>query len=711
MSLFSAQEIARQAATLVLAMAAAVTPAPDQTISAWAEGRINIPGETGTTREGELSWDGFEYLIEPLDRLHPDDPARTVTFVGSAQIAKTTVGVIATLYYSTVIARPWGVALPSGDEALKYNRTKWQPLVDATPELRRKIRAVTSRDEQGSTNTYKRFPGGYGQFFGTTSAKPLQMVTFCLVVKEETPNWSLSVGDRGDPHKQIEVRQLQWELAGAKTFHNSTPGLVRRSEEGTGEATGCPVTADFLAGGQRRLYLPCPHCAHLPGGVLIRLDREAMLGVEKGETPHFCCPSCGGVIEHRHKRGMVAACRPDRQPANGVRGGWIPCFPSEDPTNPAPGSFIPAAEYEAWRARPLEGRQPSYHAWQVVSDAVDWAYIAKQIQDADDEEAKIALHQQIFGEAYEVTVQQADVDKLLERRDNRLTKGVVPSGYEIVTVAVDLNGDWAQWTAYAWGPEAEHVMVDKGRIDGGPSEPQIWAELAELERRRWPHEDGGFVTTEVQGVDSGYGTYHVYAFCSSHAKSKALDGAKGWGLTPLRRSTGKPQKLEGPEGRVVTCRTWRVGTWDLKRTLMNEAIPLSLEGEKGARAPRRPHWPGWIERDFFEELTGEALVSVQDSKTGVVKDEAWVRVRRRNEELDLWVYNKALAASLGIGVPGAEPDWLELARRRQAQQAGLEALWERPPSAGARSGSAPPATANTAPASPDVEAAKRKWSF
>ncbi|GAA0197822.1 phage terminase large subunit family protein [Actinomadura yumaensis] len=711
MSLFSAQEIARQAATLVLAMAAAVTPAPDQTISAWAEGRINIPGETGTTREGELSWDGFEYLIEPLDRLHPDDPARTVTFVGSAQIAKTTVGVIATLYYSTVIARPWGVALPSGDEALKYNRTKWQPLVDATPELRRKIRAVTSRDEQGSTNTYKRFPGGYGQFFGTTSAKPLQMVTFCLVVKEETPNWSLSVGDRGDPHKQIEVRQLQWELAGAKTFHNSTPGLVRRSEEGTGEATGCPVTADFLAGDQRRLYLPCPHCAHLPGGVLIRLDREAMLGVEKGETPHFCCPSCGGVIEHRHKRGMVAACRPDRQPANGVRGGWIPCFPSEDPTNPAPGSFIPAAEYEAWRARPLEGRQPSYHAWQVVSDAVDWAYIAKQIQDADDEEAKIALHQQIFGEAYEVTVQQADVDKLLERRDNRLTKGVVPSGYEIVTVAVDLNGDWAQWTAYAWGPEAEHVMVDKGRIDGGPSEPQIWAELAELERRRWPHEDGGFVSTEVQGVDSGYGTYHVYAFCSSHAKSKALDGAKGWGLTPLRRSTGKPQKLEGPEGRVVTCRTWRVGTWDLKRTLMNEAIPLSLEGEKGARAPRRPHWPGWIERDFFEELTGEALVSVQDSKTGVVKDEAWVRVRRRNEELDLWVYNKALAASLGIGVPGAEPDWLELARRRQAQQAGLEALWERPPSAGARSGSAPPATANTAPASPDVEAAKRKWSF
>ncbi|MFN7110313.1 MAG: terminase gpA endonuclease subunit [Brevundimonas sp.] len=709
MALFSGTEIARQAAALVLAMSVSVTPAPDLQVSAWAEGRIYIPGETGTNREGLLSWDGFEYLIEPLDRHHPDDPCRVITFVGSAQIAKTTIGVIATLYYSTVLSRPWAVALPSGDEALKYNRTKWQPLVDATPELRRAIRPVSSRDEQGSTNTYKRFRGAYGQFFGTSSAKPLQMMTFCLVVKEETPNWSVTAGDRGDPHKQLQMRQLQWELAGAKTFHNSTPGLVRRSEDGTGELAGCPVTADFKAGDQRRLYLPCPHCAHRPGGVLIRLDREAMMGLGVGETPHFNCPGCGCEIEHRHKAAMVAACHPYREPANGVRGGWIATFESADPANPAPGSSIPAVEYEAWRARPLEGRQPSYHAWQIVSAAVDWAYIAKEIRDADDagEPEKMALHQQIFGEAYEVTIQQADVDQLLERRDNRLTKGVVPSGYEIVTIAVDLNGDWAQWTAYAWGPEAEHVVVDKGRIEGGPSEPQIWAELAELERRRWPHEDGGFVTTEVQGVDSGYGTYHVYGFCSSHGKSKALDGADGWGRMPLRR--GVRQKLEGPDGRKVLCRTWRVGTWDLKRTLMNEAIPLSLEGEKAARAARRPHWPGWVERDFFEELTGEALVSVQDSKTGVVKSEAWVRVRRRNEELDLWVYNAALAASLGIGVPGAEPDWLELARRRQAQQAGLEALWDRPTSSPSRAAPAP--AANTAPPAADVEAAKKKWSF
>jgi Bacteriophage tail assembly protein len=699
MRLFTAEEIARQAAGLVMTLATAVTPPQQLLISEWAEGRLNIPGETGTRREGLLSWAGFEYLIEPLDKLHQDDPARTVAFLGSAQIAKTTVGVVATLYYSTVLARPWGVALPTGDEALKYNRTKWQPIVDATPELRRRIRPVTSRDEQGSTNTYKRFPGGYGQFFGTQTAKPLQMVTFCLVVKEETPNWSASVGDRGDPHEQIAMRQLQWELAGAKTFHNATPGLKRRREDGEEGFTGCPITADFELGDQRRLYLPCPHCADKPGGVLLRLDRERMEGLGFGETPHFNCPGCGGEIDHRHKSAMVAACHPHREPANGVRGGWLPTFASARADNPAPDWFVEAAEFERWRARDLEGRQPSYQAWQVVSDAVDWNYIAGKVRAAEaagDEAAMIALFQQVYGEAYEITVQQADVEKLLERRQSKLIKGVVPEGFEILTGAVDLNGDWAQWSVYGWAPGAEHVLVDRGRIDGGPSDDALWAAVAELEKRTWPHAAGGLLSLEKLGVDSGYGTFHVYAFCAAHGRSLALDGADGWGRMPLRR--GEVQKLKGPDGTVVKCRTWRVGTWDLKRSLLNEAIPLSLEGEKGLRAPGRPHWPGWIDKDFFEELTGEALISVQDKKTGVVKDEAWVRVRRRNEEMDLWVYNRAIAASLGVGVPGAEPDWLELARKRQGVAAGLEALWSRP---------TPPTTAQ-APAPPTTT---NRWSF
>lgn len=680
MAVFTSGEVSAQASALLAALAAAITPPPDLKISEWAEGRLNIPGETGTDRPGLLSWDGFEYLIEPLDRNHPDDPCRDVTFLGSAQIAKTTIGIIATQFYSAEVPRPWGVALPSTEEVLKYNRTKWQPICDATPSLKRKIRAVSNRDEQGSTSSYKRFAGGYGQFFAVGSPKALQMLSFCLVVYEETPNWDLEVGGRGDPRSQIRKRQLRWERAGAKTFHNSTPGVLKRDDEAADDAepTGCPITADYLVGDQRQLYLPCPHCGDEPGGVLLRLDRDKLRGIERGLTPHFDCPGCGCEIVHAHKADMVARCHPYRA-FEGVRGGWIPTYSSQDEANPAPDWFISAADFQRWRDRPLEGRQPSYRAWQIVSSAVDWDYIANEfrVAEAGTEEVRITFSQQILGEAYELAFAKTDIQQLLEKRDGRLQRGIVPAGFEILSCAVDLNGDWAQWTAYAWGPQGEHVVIDRGRIDGSPSDQALWREITALRGRTFPHAEGGRLGFEAFGVDSGYGTFYVYAYCARHADAKALDGADGWGLMPLRRAP--IQKLKGPDGTIVRCRTWRVGTWDLKRELLNDAIPAALESETSARGAMKPHWPGWLERDYFEELTAEALTAVQDRKTGVVKAEAWVRVRRRNEEMDLWVYNAALARAKGIGVEGSEPDWIALGGRRAIGQLELEPVWERPP--------------------------------
>jgi phage terminase large subunit GpA-like protein len=712
MDVFSPAEVAAGAASLLRALALVVTPAPDQRISEWAEGRLDIPGETGTDRPGLLNWDGFEYLIEPLDRHHGDDPCRDITMKGSAQIAKTTVGIVATMYYSAVQPRPWGVALPSTEEVLKYNRTKWQPICDATPELKRKLRPVSSRDETGSSSTYKKFSGGYGQFFGAGSPKALQMISLCLVVYEETPNWNLEVGGRGDPRSQIRMRQLRWERAGAKTFHNATPGIVRaKSEETPGEReegaapelVGCPVTEDYLAGDQRQLYHPCPHCGDDPNGVLIRLDYDRMQGLKLGETPHFNCPECGGEIRHQHKEDMVRRCHPYR-PMNCQRGGWIPTFPSKDEANPAPAWFIRAADFETWRARPLEHRQPSYFAWQIVSSAIDWDHIASEHRKAETgtEAVKTSFSQQILGQAYQLQVLQTPIELLLAKRDARLVRAVVPSGFELLTNAVDLNGDWAQWTVYGWGPEARHTIVDRGRIEGSPHDLTLWRAVEELRSRTYPHEDGGRLGLEGFGVDSGYGTFHVYSFCSRFPDAKALDGADGWGLMPLRR--GSIQKLRGPDGTVVRCRTWRVGTWDLKRELLNDVIPAVLAGEASARSPWKPVWPGWLERDFFDELTAEALIERQDKKTGVMKPATWVRVRRRNEEMDLYVYNAALARSKGVGVVGAEPDWLELARRRMTGQLELDALWDRPTPTPA----APPPGA---PAKPELLTANSGWGW
>lgn len=644
--------LADGASELVLTLAEAVRPAREWWISEWAEGRLQIPGETGTARPGPLSWEGYEYLREPLDTLSPQHPSRRTALLGGAQTGKTQIGVVATLFYAAEVPRPWLVGLPSIDEVAKYNREKWQPIVDATAELRRKIRPVTSRDEQGSTNTYKRFAGGRGGFVNSGSAKGLQMVSAALIVLEETPNWELDVGGRGDPVKQLRARQIAWELAGAKELHNSTPGIKG----------SCPITRDFDAGDQRRLYHPCPHC-----GDYLRLDYKQLQGLVdvRGATPdpHFVCPSCFGRIEHRHKPALVRA------------GVWIPTFVTEREDNPAPAWHFPAAELAAWRGRDVEGRQPSYHLWQIVSPSVDWAYIAEQHRDAQlgDQAAKTVFSQQILGEAVEVVVTGVQVDALLAVRERSLARDQVPEGAYLLTGSVDLNGSFASWGVWAWGPSFESWLVATGEIEGSPDSPELWAELAQLIGRTWPHAEGGRLPVSAWGVDSGYGTANVYAFASRYSHVKALDGRDGWGLSPLRR--GPKGECRGPDGLMARAQIWQVGTWDLKRALF-EGLGCAVD-KAGAGVPGKIHLPGWVDKAWLEELTAETLIQKQDARTGIVSEERWKRIRRRNEALDLWVYCAALAKARGCGVPGAEPDWVELRNRLHAQ-ADLEGLWDRP---------------------------------
>lgn len=650
--------LARDAAWLVGLAAEAVAPPPERTLSQWAEETLVIPGEAGTARPGRLSWEGYEYLREPLDRLHPDDPCRSVTVRASAQLGKTTIGVAACCYYSAVTPRPWAVALPSLDEVHKYNREKFSPIVDATPLMRRTIRAVSSRDEQGSTTTFKRFSGGKGAFIPASTPKALQMVSVAILVLEETPNYEDAVGDRGAPIPQLRRRQMAWETAGAKELHVATPGISGR----------CPVTTDFLAGDQRRLYHPCPHC-----GDYLRLDWADMRGLKPAPDappgtrprPHFLCPHCHERIEHRHKADLVAACV------------WVPTFQSLNPGNPAPPAAFPAAELARWRDRPCEGRQPSYHAWQVVSPMATWALIADEFDRAEraGEAERMAFAQQILGEAYEIRAGGADLPDIAAKA-RPAPAGIVPDWAEILTASVDLNGDFAAWRVYAWGPNFEHMPIDGGRILRRPSDPELWAELAQMAARRYPHAGGGSVAA-TWGVDSGYSTATVYAFCGRNAHVRALDGRQGFGQPPIRR-VEKPAKIRGPDGVVVACRIWAVGTWDLKRRLY-ECLAVTAEGAD--RGPNLLHLPDWFapqasngERDLrlLEELTAEHLIETVNATTGELRPERWQKLRRRNEEMDLWVYCAALAMGFGVGLPNREPDWLALrARRLEGAQGDL----------------------------------------
>ena len=65
------------------------------------------------------------------------------------------------------------IVLPTGAEAVKYNRVKLQTMIDASPRIRHRVRPENSRDEAASTTAFKRFAGGFGQITSASSIEGL----------------------------------------------------------------------------------------------------------------------------------------------------------------------------------------------------------------------------------------------------------------------------------------------------------------------------------------------------------------------------------------------------------------------------------------------------------------------------------------------------------------------------------------------------------
>lgn len=617
------QALTAPAAAVLLAVAQSLAPAPDQSISSWCEGRLIIPPESGSPRPGPLSFEGIEHLREPLDRLHPDDPATRVSVIGGAQSGKSTIGQSWTGWKIVNSPRPMAIGLPSIAEVLKYNRMKLQCVVDATPELKHRVRAVSSRDEQGSTSTYKRLTGGgYIQLFPLSSPKELQMISAGDLILEEVANTGKEVGSRGAPIKQARERQAAFSVIGSKELMVSTPGML-------GE---CPVTEAYELGDQRRFYGRCVHCE---GRFCLEPDGFTPAGATFGH--HFACPGCGGLTEESHG----PAWRDDGR-------GWVPTFVSREPdANPQPPKFIAAADLARWQARDCEGRQPSYYTWQAMCGLISWSKIAETIAEAKTPGDLIALEQQVYGRAYDPSIEALSWEELHRLRED-YPGAAVPSGYGVLSGFCDVQGAYLEWGVLAWGPGAEWAVVDRGIVEGDTAGDEVWGRLDEVVRRRYPHADGGELPIAAFGVDTGFRSNRVYQFVHGRPNCWAMDGRPGW-TAPL---IGKPKPVRVVRGgRVVgRVRLWPTGTWPLK-SLLAWSLKTSIEAGYAVRQQGRGHWSKVEDEAWCQQITAETLHEEKNPKTGDM-DRWWKVISgRRNEWVDIWVGCRALAWQLGVGAP------------------------------------------------------------
>jgi len=630
--LASARSIVREAWTLGL------SPDPERTVDQWADAERRVAAESGSPFPGPWITDRVPYARAVMQAMSLSHPCRRVTFAKSAQTAGSECGLNLLGQIMAETPAPVMVMLPSLDEAGAYNRLKLQPMIDATPAVRRRVRNIVSRDETSSTTTFKRFAGGYLQIVGANSSKTLQMRSARVAIREEVSEYPFDVDGRGDPMLLLEER-LQAFTGREKIIDISTPGL-----EGT-----CRVTKLYERSSRGHYLVPCPHC-HTRQALEFKNLRYSIAEA----VAEYACASCGALIAGHHKPAMLAG------------GEWSHERPE------------------------LLDSHVGFHINALYSPFLTWLDVAKKFEAAREAGNLKVFTQQQLGLAFKEEGEAPDHARLHATRDRDRPLRRLPPEALWLTGAADVQGDRIEWDVYAWGPGLTCWLIDTGIIVGQPTDEATWSQLTEVAERRYADSRGRTWPIDAFGCDSGYMSQAVYRWVATSARRDAVYALDGQGK-PALPALGTPKKIDVDfAGRKIgAVQLWPVGTHSLKLAHY-AAIHRTLKGpEPDGTLPRGLlHLPAVADEQYCRQLTSEFLYQPAKGRA-----EWRVITGTRNERLDTAVYARALAHHLTDSL--TPTDWQNLAAARAtdpaASQADLAAYWSE------RFGTDAPATKRPAP--------------
>lgn len=689
--------IAASGAALVFAaLADALAPAPDLTVSAWAEAHVVLPDETGTPWPGPLRLDRTPYLREPMDHMGVNHPAPKVTIAAGAQSGKTLAELCAVGHAICLHPRPMMMVFPSQPKAVDFEAEKLTPFLDNCEPLRRRIAPVISRSARGSTTRFKRFPGGFLKLASASTAKELQSSSVAILVNEELTDWPEQTDKRGDPLLQARER-MSGQGDQSKEISCST----------TGSRGSCRITDEFEAGDQRRWYMACPHCGDYSVLRFEAMRCDPPVGGLRPD-PYFVQSCCGGLVEKGHLTAMLAS------------GVWIATYPGAAGDNPAPPAVIATEDLDHWRARRSEGRHPSFHWWQAIYPLSRWDKIWADWEACESSpENLVTFHQQTLAEPYEPAMDRPDRDAILAlargegksgqtyRRVADYQRGTLPPWAWLLFGAADVQADRIEWAAWAYGPASYGeirpgvpaycgALIDWGVIPVNPADPRAWGELASVRSMQFaaPHWSVP-AAFDLFGVDTG-GLYTQEAYravASSHGVMALKGNPQPDAPIFLRGNAAKLRSKEGGQGGKLQPRVplWLVGG-NVAKTLLYHGLSQAIRSaETGRREPGALFLPEAIEDDVPAELTAEFLTTATVNGQLVYR---WKRVPGEdNEHLDMANYARALANGFGVDRLSRD-DWTAryIAPRAATDAADVlpfDALW---------SGSDAPAEPAAAPA-------------
>jgi phage terminase large subunit GpA-like protein len=596
----------------------ALRPPPKLSLSEWADRHFRLSAESAA-EPGK--WTTLPYQRGILDAI--TDPAvERVSVIKSARVGYTKCINAAVAYFMAQDPCPMMIVQPTEDGAEGYSKEEIVPMLRDVPALAGLVKE-SSVKTSSNTTTLKSFPGGVIDMVGATSGRGFRRKSRRVVFLDETDGYPPSAGGDGDPIKLAEKRAATyWNR---KIVAGSTPRTAGASR----------IHELFLAGDQRRYYVPCPHCNHFDflrfsvrggdgaptGGHVMWWPKEP---AERPEEACFRCSRCGCVIEESAKDEMVA------------RGEWRAAAPGNGTT--------------------VQGRlHASFHIWAAYSPSPDarWGAIASEFVAVrkKHEELKTFVNN-VLGETWQERGEAPEWERLYQRREP-YTIGTVPAGVQWLTCGVDVQKDRLVPEVVGWGSNKESWSILWEEIHGDTAllagEHSPWVKLRELLDRSFLGADGRVFTILMMAVDGGWqtaatSTQVVYAWGREQDRSRVMitKGVPGAGAlieaaTPVDVTIGGRRIQRG-------YRVWPVHVDGAKGELYGW---LRLEHVEGEPPPGYCHFPEHP-AEFFRQLTAEHLVSVVNRRTHRAKLEWQCFPNRENHALDARVLARVAAARLGI---------------------------------------------------------------
>lgn len=593
------------------------------------------------------------YMAEPMNMSMSREHTGLV-FVGSAQSAKTQGLLLNTMAY-VIRCNPMDAILycPSQAAARDFSKRRIDRLHRHSPKIRDELLGGQHAD-----NTYDKFyRSGMMLTLSWPSVVEMAGKPVPITALTDYDRMPLDIDGEGSPFdlarmRTTTFRSMAMTIAESSPSNDITDPRWRPKPETPHEAPPCEgVLALYNRGDRRRWYWPCPKCGQFFEGKFEHLRWDNNGDPTKcAKTVWMQCPRNGCRIEQQSRYEM------------NLRGEWLREGETIDAYGTRGGEGIVSEIASFW----LQGVAAGFSTWQRI--LLKFLQAEKEYQSNGSQEALKTTTNTDQGNPYlprgMESVRSADE---LKDQAEALPEREVPEDVRCLFATVDVQKNmWVvQVHGIAVGNPYDIVVVDRfnivksKRLD--PDGEKLWVKPAthiedwdlieeEVMNKRYPLANGkGTMGVSMTVCDSGgregvtSNAYAYYKKLKLAGKADSFLLAKGDSNPNAPRvrisypdSARKDRKAKA-RGEVPVLFLQPNTIKDTLHAMMPVTEDRVVEIDDGSQQREtifhtRVHFPDWLDRSFFEELTAETRTA-----------KGWENLlKRRNEAWDLLTYCVAL---------------------------------------------------------------------